>query len=70
MHARNIGIPEHGEVGLGHLAARRQIEPDLEQLGRVVLPGVDQWKHLAMDDALASGEPLHIAAPKAGGGTE
>ena len=66
----NVFVPEHGEVRLGHLAARGQVEPDLEQLGRVGGITVQQRKHLAVHDAFAGREPLHVATAKAGRGAQ
>ena len=62
--------PQHREVRLGHLVARRQVQPDLEQLQRVGRVAFQQRKHLAVQDAATGGEPLHVAAAKAGRGTE
>ena len=67
---RNVICPKHGEVRVNHFAGCRQIEPDLKQLQRVGLNGIEQRKHLSMHDALARSEPLHIALPKAGGCTQ
>ena len=50
--------------------AGRQVEPNLKQLGGVGLVGMAQRKHFAMHDALSSGQPLHIARAKTGGGTQ
>ena len=63
--ARDVLRPQHREVRLGHLAARRQVEPDLEQLQRVRRVGVEQREHLRVHDAAAGGEPLHVAAAEA-----
>jgi hypothetical protein len=62
----NVFVPEHGEVRLGHLAARGQVKPNLEQFGGVGGITVQQRKHLAVHDAFAGREPLHVATAKAG----
>ena len=62
----HVFTPEHGEVGLHHLGFGGQVEPYLEQLGRVGLPGLHEREHFAVHNALAGGEPLHIAPAKAG----
>ena len=53
-------VPQHGEVRVGHFAAGRQVQPNLKQLARVGFVWVAQRKHLAMHDAFAGGQPLHI----------
>jgi hypothetical protein len=58
--------PEHREIRLHHLAARRQVQPDLEQLQRVGSVLAQQRKHLRMHHAAAGSEPLHIAATEPG----
>ena len=68
--ARDRLRPEHREVRRRHLAFRRQVEPDLEQLERIRRRRVEQRKHLGVDDALAGGQPLHVAAAEAGGRAE
>ena len=67
--ARDVLIPQHREVGLDHLVGGRQVDPDLEQLGRVRAVAVEEREHLGVLDALAGGHPLHVAAAVAGGGT-
>ncbi|MEZ4369102.1 MAG: hypothetical protein R2939_22885 [Kofleriaceae bacterium] len=52
------------------LVGARQVEPDLEQLDRVVALPLEQREHLAVDDAGAGGEPLGVALAEAGGGAE
>ena len=59
-HFLYVFIPQHGEVRFGHFAARRQVQPDLEQLAGVGRIFVAQRKHFAMHDAFAGGQPLHI----------
>ena len=49
---------------LHHFVAGGQVEPDLKQLQRIGFVGVHQRKHLAVHDALAGCEPLHIAVAK------
>ncbi len=61
---RNALVPQHGEVRLHHLVACGQVQPDLEQLQRVGRGGVQQREHFGVHDALACGDPLHIAAAK------
>ena len=68
--ARNALVPEHGEVRRHHLGARRQVQPDLEQLQRIGRIAAQQRKHLRVLYALAGGEPLHIAATKARGSAQ
>ena len=58
------------KCGVDELVLGRQVEPDLEQLERVRLLGVEQREHLRVDDAAAGGEPLHVAPPEAGRGAE
>ena len=60
----DVAVPEHREVRLDELVLGRQVQPDLEQLERVRLLGVEQREHLRVDDAAAGGEPLHVAAPE------
>lgn len=68
--AGDVAGPEHGEVRRNHLVRRGQVEPDLEQLERVGLLRVQQREHLGMHDALARGQPLHVALPEAGGSAQ
>jgi hypothetical protein len=49
----SVGGPEHREVRRRHLVPRRQVQPDLEQLQRVGLRGVEQREHLGVHDAAA-----------------
>ena len=62
--------PKHGEVRLGHFVFGRQVEPNLEQFGRIWRLHLAQRKHFAVHDALACGQPLHVARAKAGGGAQ
>ena len=62
--------PQHREVRLDHLVGRGQVEPDLEQLGRVRCGRVDEREHLAVHDAGAGREPLRVAASETGRGTQ
>ena len=64
--------PSHSieKCGSTSLSSAGQVEPDLEQLERVRLLGVEQREHLRVDDAPAGGEPLHVAPPEAGGGAQ
>jgi hypothetical protein len=57
--------PEHREIRLHHLAARRQVQPDLEQFQRIGRILAQQRKHLRVHHAAACREPLHIAATEA-----
>ena len=50
----------HHECGIYHFIARGQVEPDLKELGRVRLVGVDERKHFAVHNALAGSHPLEI----------
>ncbi len=59
-------VPQHREVGVHHLVLRRQIEPDLEELGGVGSCAVEQREHLAVDDARPRRQPLHITAARTG----
>ena len=68
--ARDVAVPQHREVRLDELVLGGQVQPDLEQLERVRLALVEQREHLRVDDALAGGEPLHVAPAEAGGGAE
>jgi hypothetical protein len=43
---------------------------NLEQLQWVGGVAIEEWKHLGMHDAVACGEPLHVALAKAGGGAQ
>ena len=61
----NLLVPQHGEVRFGHFETCRQVQPDLKQLTRVGLVLVAQRKHLAMHDAFAGRQPLHITGAKA-----
>ena len=67
---RDVLVPQHREVRVDHLVGRRKVQPDLEQLARVRPGRVEQREHLAVDDAGAGGEPLHVAATEPGGGAE
>ena len=67
---REVLVPQHREVRLDHLVGGGQVEPDLEQLGDVRALAVEQREHLAVHDALARGEPLHVAAAEARGRAE
>ncbi len=67
---RDVVVPEHREVRVGHLVDGREVQPDLEQLERVRPLAVEEREHLGVHDALARGEPLHVAAPEAGRGAE
>ena len=68
--ARDVAVPQHGEVRLDELVLGGQVQPDLEELQRVRPLGLEQREHLGVDDALAGGEPLHVAPTEAGGGAE
>ena len=58
------------KCGSTSLSAAGQVEPDLEQLERVGAVAIEQREHLAVHDAGAGGQPLHVAAAEAGGGAE
>ena len=68
--ARDVGVPQHREVRVDTLVGRGQVEPDLEQLDGIRLLVVEQREHLAVDDAVAGGEPLHVTVAEAGRCTE
>ena len=67
-----LNLPARSKMAPPHFTMfwSGQIQPDLEQLQRIRSALVQQRKHLRVHDALAGGEPLHIAAAKARGGTE
>ena len=50
------------KCGSTNLSTRGQVQPDLEQLERVGLVGVEEREHLRVHDAAAGGEPLRVAA--------
>ena len=60
--ARDVGAPQHGEVGIAELVRAGEVDPDLEELERVRLGLVEQREHLGVHDAFAGGQPLHVAA--------
>ena len=66
----DVLVPQHREVGVDQLVLAGQVQPDLEQLERVVGLLLDQGEHLGVDDAAAGGQPLDVAPAEAGGGAE
>ena len=50
------------KCGSANLSARREVQPDLEELERVRPSRVEQREHLGVHDAAAGGQPLHVAA--------
>ena len=64
-HAWLLVIPVHREVRFGTLGGRRQVQPDLEELGGVGAGVVDEGKHLGVHDAVSGGHPLEVAAAEA-----
>jgi len=60
---RRAALPTTGAAA----AAAGQVQPDLEELERIWLLGLDQGEHLALDDALAGGQPLGVALADASG---
>ena len=63
----DLVVPQHREVGLDHLVAGGEVDPDLEQLGLVVLVVAQQREHLGVDDAGTGGHPLDVTTTEAGG---
>ena len=61
---RDVDVPEHGEVRLDQLVLGREVQPDLEELGRIGRVAVEERERLRVDDAAAGGEPLDVAAPE------
>ena len=63
--ARDVGVPQHREVRVDALVGRGQVEPDLEQLDGIRLLVVEQREHLAVHDAVAGSQPLHVTVAEA-----
>eukprot|EP00982_Pelagococcus_subviridis_P010864 31033-Pelagococcus_subviridis.AAC.8 len=61
LRRRDVLAPVHDERGVRHLTPRRKVEPNLKQSQRVGRVRVHEREHLAVDDALTRGHPLHVA---------
>ncbi len=63
--ARDRVGPEHREVRLRELVRSREVQPELEELGRVRAFAIEERKHLRVDDAATGCQPLHVTSPVA-----
>lgn len=66
VHARfgvrwKLAVPEHLEVRCGELVLPRKVHPDLKQLERIGLVGMNEREHLGMNNPRSSRQPLNIA---------
>ena len=60
-NGRDVFAPQHSEVGVDHLRARREVQPDLKELHRIGAIGTNEGEHLGVHDPGAGGQPLNVA---------
>lgn len=65
---RDALAPQHREVWRDSFVRTRQIQPDLKELDRIRPILTHEREHLRVLDAIARGEPLHVANAVASGG--
>ena len=63
VELRDVVVPEHREVRVGHLVDGRQVEPDLEELERVGLAGVERMA--ACEETMAGLVPTALPSARA-----